>query len=291
MKKNQITIAGFVLLAALGLPLSGCGETSSSDDHAHGPDTHEHGETGDDHVEGRGEHREEGGEHGEGEESGKRLAKSETWNATRNGALLVLAYNPDTESFQGTVQNVSPKPLSQVRVEVHLSNGVELGPTERTDLSPGDVVPVELSAAGQDFVWWTTHPEHGSEEGHGHEHEGEMGEDHGHSHDEVSLGTVMIDGMKIELAQGHGAIAAGQEGHLVVKLPYTDNGETTIRAWIGTEDRTMSYVGRGEYAPSHDDYDIHAMAPEPLPENTMWWIEIEKPDGTKLVGSAKPITE
>ena len=88
--------------------------------------------------------------------------------------------------------------------------------------------------------------------------------------------------MTVELAQGHGAVKAGQEGHLVVKLPYNDNGATIVRAWIGTEDRTLSFVGKGEYAPSHDDYDIHAMAPDPLPENTMWWIEIEKPDGAKV---------
>lgn len=115
-------------------------------------------------------------------------------------------------------------------------------------------------------------------------------DDHAHD-DEVALDPATIDGMTIELAQGHGAIKAGWESHLVVKLPYNDNGATIVRAWIGIDDRTLSFVGKGEYAPSHDDYDIHAMAPDPLPENTMWWIEIEKPDGTKVVGSAKPIME
>ncbi|MFG0252078.1 MAG: hypothetical protein ACF8NJ_04305 [Phycisphaerales bacterium JB038] len=112
-----------------------------------------------------------------------------------------------------------------------------------------------------------------------------------HAHDEVALDPITIGDMTVELAQGHGSVAAGKEGHLVVKLPYSDNGATIVRAWIGTEDRTLSYVGRGDYAASHDDYDIHAIAPTPLPENAMWWIEIEKPDGTKLVGSATPITK
>lgn len=115
------------------------------------------------------------------------------------------------------------------------------------------------------------------------------GEDH--AHDEVSLGKVTIGEMEVELAQGHGRLEAGKEGHLVVKLPYNDNGATVVRAWIGTDDRTMSLVGKGEYAPSHDDYDIHAVAPDPLPENVMWWIETEKPDGTKVVGSAKPLLD
>lgn len=64
-----------------------------------------------------------------------------------------------------------------------------------------------------------------------------------------------------------------------------------MRAWIGTEDRTLSYVGKGEYAASHDDYDIHAVAPDPLPPGAKWWIEIEKPDGSKGIGSAEPIIE
>jgi len=134
----------------------------------------------------------------------------------------------------------------------------------------------------------TTHDDHAGDDDHADDaHAGE--EDH--AHDETSLGTVSIDGMQVELAQGHGAVAAGQEGHLVVKLPYTDNGATVVRAWIGTSDRTLSYVGKGDYAPSHDDYDIHAMAPDPLPEGAMWWIEIERPDGTKAVGAAKPIMD
>lgn len=123
----------------------------------------------------------------------------------------------------------------------------------------------------------------------GAENEGEDQEGEDHAHDETSLGTTMIGEHEVELAQGHGAVAAGMEGHLVVKLPYSDNGATVVRAWIGTEDRTLSLVGKGEYASSHDDYDIHAMAPDPLPENTLWWIEIEKPDGTKIVGSMTPI--
>ena len=124
------------------------------------------------------------------------------------------------------------------------------------------------------------------------EHADDANETRGHGHDdEVALPAATIGDMKVELAQGHGAIKAGAEGHLVVKLPYSDNGETVVRAWIGTEDRTLSYVGKGEYALSHDDYDVHAVAPDPLPENAMWWIEIEKPDGTKVLGSAKPIAQ
>ncbi len=83
-------------------------------------------------------------------------------------------------------------------------------------------------------------------------------------------------------------IEAGKEGHLIIKLPYKDDGSTVVRAWIGTEDRTVSAVGKGEYAPSHNDYDIHTIAPTPLPADAKWWVEVEKPDGTKVVGSVAP---
>lgn len=124
---------------------------------------------------------------------------------------------------------------------------------------------------------------------HGHPHEGEAEEDgHDHAHDEVDLGTFKAGDLEITAAQGHGLVEAGKEGHLVIKLPYKDDGASVVRAWIGTEDRTLSTVGKGEYAPSHDDYDIHAVAPSPLPENVMWWVEVEKPDGSKLIGSIAP---
>lgn len=110
-------------------------------------------------------------------------------------------------------------------------------------------------------------------------------EEHGHSHDEESLGSFDIGGIQVEAAQGHGSVEPGKEGHLVISLPYNDKGASTVRAWIGIEDRTLSAVGKGDYAASHDDYDIHAVAPDPLPENTKWWVEIEKPDGTKVTGS------
>lgn len=117
---------------------------------------------------------------------------------------------------------------------------------------------------------------------HDDDHNGMDDHDHG---EEIDLGSATIGPWTVECAQGHGDVEPGKESHLVVKLPFNDNGQTTVRAWIGTNDRLSSMVGKGEYAPSHDDYDIHATAPDPLPENAKWWIEIEKPDGTKAVGS------
>jgi len=195
MKTMHTTTAGVVILTALGLTLSGCGESGSGEtDHAHGSDTHNHAP-----------------------------------------ALQEATGGEDTHVHDDGSTHAAHEP----------------NPAAHTD------------ADG----------------------------DHAHHDDEVALDPTVIGEMTVELAQGHGAVEPGKEGHLIVKLPYNDSGATIVRAWIGTEDRTLSFVGMGEYAPSHDDYDIHAMAPDSLPASTMWWIEIEKPDGTKIVGSATPITE
>ena len=145
----------------------------------------ERGEGG--HDEGREEGgRDEGGEGGE--ESGTTWGKSETSDMVyNNGARLILAYNAETQAFEGSVRNTTRETLSQVRVEIHLNSGVELGPTQRVDLEPGATLPVALSAIGYEFSSWVTHPEAGVEEGHGSEGE-EGGEGREGGHDEGGEG-------------------------------------------------------------------------------------------------------
>jgi len=111
---------------------------------------------------GEGEHGEEGGhdeEGGEGEESGIYVARGDTWDAVRRGARLVLAFNAASGAFEGTVHNTTNGTLCAVRVEVHLGDGPELGPTARTDVPAGGSTSVTLSAAGESFERWTAHPE------------------------------------------------------------------------------------------------------------------------------------
>ena len=124
------------------------------------------------------------------EESGTELALDESYDAVRNGARLFLTYDAQSNSFNGFVENTTEDTLRQVRVEVHLSNGVELGPTTPTDLSPGESIDVSLVATDKDFDGWTAHPEvggsRGGEHGHGegddeHGEEGESGHSKGDS--------------------------------------------------------------------------------------------------------------
>ena len=124
---------------------------------------------------------------GEGEEDGTMLELDEVYDVEKNGTRLVLKYNEGVKAFQGSVENVSNETLSRVRVEVHLSNGTELGPTIQADLEPGEKRNVLLGPVSEEFEGWSTHAEvgyneHSHEGEHGHSHEGEG--EHGHSHED-----------------------------------------------------------------------------------------------------------
>ena len=113
-------------------------------------------------MEGSGEHDGDGeSSEGDGEESATQYGPGDTYDVVRAGARLVLRYDAAAQTFTGTVTNTTNATLSRVRVEVHLSNGVELGPTTPVDLAPGQAVDITLPAAGQTFATWSAHPEVG----------------------------------------------------------------------------------------------------------------------------------
>ena len=103
----------------------------------------------------------ESGASGSEEGSGASLALDDTFDAVRGGARLILNYDAPGNSFVGAVENTTGNVLSQVRVEVHLSNGTELGPTTPVDLAPGQALEVNLPATAASFTGWIAHAEVG----------------------------------------------------------------------------------------------------------------------------------
>ena len=129
-----------------------------------------------------GEHARDVGEKGE-EEDGTQFGLGDVYDVIKNGAHLVLSFDAESNSFIGTIENTTKEVLRKVRVEVHLSNGIELGPTTPVDLEPGEKIEVKLEGSEKDFETWSTHAEVGSSE---HSHEGGEGEHSGeedHEHD------------------------------------------------------------------------------------------------------------
>ena len=155
----------------LAISLAGCGGSSS-----------ESGEAGDN---------SENGEHSSGSESGEGGSAATTQRAVstaaarnpvrtmakkspapsllltrptmkvRAGARLILRYDSTANAFVGTVENTTETTLARVRVEVHLSNGIELGPTTPVNLAPGQISDITLPASSQPFTSWSAHPEVG----------------------------------------------------------------------------------------------------------------------------------
>ena len=173
-------ITGVLLVLALtgcGSINSESGEHSSETESVEGSRESESGEhsTETESVEGSresesGEHstETESGEHSEGaesseggEESGTQFTLSETFDEVRAGARLILSYDSTSNAFTGTVENTTDTTLTRVRVEVHLSNGIELGPTSPIDLAPGQIHNIDLPASSQPFKSWSAHPEVG----------------------------------------------------------------------------------------------------------------------------------
>ena len=62
---------------------------------------------------------------------------------------MILRYDVASNSFKGTVENTTSGVLDRVRVEVHLSNGSELGPTMPVDMAAGAMMEVELPATAR----------------------------------------------------------------------------------------------------------------------------------------------
>jgi len=177
---RTLAAIAFMLSAAL----SGCSHPEAGEHRGeHDRDGREHDR--EHRGEGRGEHDRDGRGHDdeEGEESGAELTLNQSYDQVRNGARLILAYDAKSNSFNGTVKNTTDKILKRVRVEVHLSNGRELGPTTPADLGPGDERDVNLAATSKGFERWSAHPEVGSgERGHGEgrgEHDRKDGEHKG----------------------------------------------------------------------------------------------------------------
>ena len=154
--KHLITIlvsTGMIL--ALSLP--GClGGESESGEHEGGESAGEHGGSAE-----SGEHDGEGESDGDGEESGTQFGLNDTFDEVRAGARLKLSYDSAANAFTGEVENTTGATLLRVRVEVHLSNGTELGPTTPVDLAPGEMAAITLPATSQPFETWSAHPEVG----------------------------------------------------------------------------------------------------------------------------------
>ena len=162
---SRFWMVSILIGLVLAISLAGCGgsnsesgeagDNSENGEHSSGSESGEGGESGE-----RSSGSESGEDDGE-EESGTQLALNETYDKVRAGARLILRYDSTVNAFVGMVENTTETTLTRVRVEVHLSNGIELGPTTPVNLAPGQISDITLPASSQSFTSWSAHPEVG----------------------------------------------------------------------------------------------------------------------------------
>ena len=161
------------LTVGVGLLLAACGGGEQAEaDHSEasepepaemmaGQDHEEaHDEAGEDHAAMMAdpEHAEMMAEHHpEGGMEGHYVSEAESWDQTADGIRLTLQFDPGYAVFSGRVANTGTEPACGVQVEVHLSTGTELGPTEARELAPGASATVELSAGDEMFPRYAAH--------------------------------------------------------------------------------------------------------------------------------------
>ncbi len=184
MKKRQMMLvitAALALMSILGGGIAGC-TTDNSESHTEAAESEEY--------EGSEGGSEEGSEEGGGEEARNLLTKEQTFDQVRAGARLILRYDAAANAFTGTVENTTNATLSNVRVEVHLSNGIELGPTTPVDLASGQMISVTLPASAQPFDTWNPHAEVGPQgiEEHTSDREDEGSGEHGSDREDEGSG-------------------------------------------------------------------------------------------------------
>ena len=147
------------LAVVLVMSLPGCGDGPTVPEEQSEPESGTEAASGTQPASGT-----ESGTGSEPGESGTQYELSQTARQSRSGVNLVIGYDAAAQSFTGTVTNTTTAVVSLVRVEVHLSNGIELGPTPSLNLTPAQTSPVALSADGQQFTTWSVHVEIGEDE-------------------------------------------------------------------------------------------------------------------------------
>ena len=203
------------------------------------------GESGGEHGPGsEGAGGEGGGAPGSEEASGANLAPDETFDAVRGGARLVLNYDDASNAFTGTLENTTGNVLNNVRIEVHLSNGTELGPTTPVDLAPGQVMDVNLPATQAAFTGWVAHAEvGGGEDGQAVGEGGESGPDGSEGAESGGAGNEAA----MEAAMSSPITPLGQTwngvlGGLAISAWYDSTTQTVYSTVQNTTSETLCFV-------------------------------------------------
>ncbi|MBI5941891.1 MAG: hypothetical protein HY859_15860 [Caulobacterales bacterium] len=116
----------------------------------------------------------------------------------------------------------------------------------------------------------------------GHNHAAEGAHAHGKAE---AVGSVEISVYKIAVSAS-GAIAAGKEWHVELRLNPDQPVPKAIRVWVGTENGRGSVKAKAEAEKdAKGEYGAHVEVPNPIPADSKLWITIEPDNGQTAKGS------
>lgn len=119
-----------------------------------------------------------------------------------------------------------------------------------------------------------------AEAAHDHDHDHDHAAESGHSHGATTeMGEQKAGAYTVKVSR-YGDIKAG--GDVPVDI-WVDGGAKgkAVRFWFGTEDAKGSIKAKCEVEDGH--WHTHGEVPDPMPEGSKLWIEIEGEDGAKTV--------
>ena len=112
----------------------------------------------------------------------------------------------------------------------------------------------------------------------------------GHGGPVIDLGTATIGSFTVRATRDEGMIVAGKDAPIdvtVVPAAGASSKASAVRFWIGTADAKGSVKAKAAIENPSDPnrWHTHAEVPNPLPEGSKLWVEIEPDQGEKAVGS------
>lgn len=113
----------------------------------------------------------------------------------------------------------------------------------------------------------------------GQDHKEGDGHDHGHG-PATQLGEQKAGDFNVK-ASRDGAITPGKDAPIDVWVTGGTAKVAAVRFWIGTQDAKGSVKAKAEI--ENNNWHTHAEIPNPLPEGSMLWVEIEDDKGVKSV--------
>ncbi len=158
------------------------------------------------------------------------------------------------------------------------------GACEKEQPAPGTVVQPRAAT-----------DEHGHDHDHDHgtadEHAHDEGDDHDHG-ESIALGEQSAGVFTLKASRDGGDIVPGKDSPIDVVITSTDGAAPSISAvrfWIGAQDARGSVKALAEIEDQKepDRWHTHTQIPQPLPEGSTLWVEVEVAGGEKLLASFK----